>query len=85
VHLLTYWKWTNYARDLGTERGFHVNSNPRRLHDAIEPGVRLWAVNKRNVPPTPANYAQRSGRAIERPVPGFVLVGYADRARRCRR
>jgi hypothetical protein len=55
MHLLAYWKWANYAQDLGAERGFHFNSNQRRLHDAIEPGERLWLVSGRSTP-TGARY-----------------------------
>src|SRR5262249_33677539 len=33
----------------------------------------LNVVNMRNVPPTPANYAQRSGRAVRRGQPAFVF------------
>ena len=47
MHLLAYWKWSNYVQDVKTERGFHFNSNQSRLHTAVEPGERLWLVSGR--------------------------------------
>lgn len=44
MDLLVYWRWDNYRRDLDDGAGFNFNSNQRRLHTAIEPGERLWAV-----------------------------------------
>jgi 5-methylcytosine-specific restriction enzyme A len=44
VDLLAYWRWDNYVSDLDQGAGFNFNSNQPRLHSAIEPGERLWAV-----------------------------------------
>lgn len=48
--LLAYWRYDNYARDIGEGAGFHFNSNQRRLHTALSEGDSLWLVTGRNEP-----------------------------------
>lgn len=41
MHLLAYWRWDNYLRDLDEGAGFNFNSKQPRLHSAIDVGETL--------------------------------------------
>src|SRR4051794_36027812 len=51
MHLLAYWRWDNYVRDLDEGAGFNFNSKQSRLHTAIEPGETLWLFTCLKAPP----------------------------------
>jgi hypothetical protein len=59
MELLAYWKWNNFLKDTSAGLDFHFNSSQPQLHNAIQPGERLWLVTGR-----PAIVGQ-----------GFVMVG----------
>jgi 5-methylcytosine-specific restriction endonuclease McrA len=51
MHLLAYWRWDNYVRDLDEGAGFNFNSKQPRLHSAIELGETLWLFTCIKAPP----------------------------------
>jgi hypothetical protein len=51
MHLLAYWRWDNYVRDLDAGAGFHFNSKQSRLHSAIGMGETLWLFTAVKAPP----------------------------------
>jgi hypothetical protein len=51
MHLLAYWRWDNYVRDLDAGAGFCFNSRQPRLHSAIDTGETLWLFTCLKAPP----------------------------------
>lgn len=46
MHLLAFWRFDNYRRDLDAGAGFHFNSRDSRLHSVLNSGDSLWILTR---------------------------------------